>query len=257
MYLRTISESRDALAGVLRLPDPRERLVQSTVQILLCLDPDPRRFLVDAQTYLVQDGLVTLRARRRRILDSLGEPLLPGTAGPERLADLESVAAAIDALRFADLARVVLPALREERWRIARAILVNEAGVRGCLVRALLRSGAPGAGTDPEADLREMILSLHQDWMDRSGAIRTTCLDALKSLSTLEPDDLHPEAEFLFELFATSDERAVGLLRDVDRDPLAAYARVSSLEEIASALRLVGADLPHDPGGGSGLRDVA
>jgi hypothetical protein len=257
MYLRSISESMDALANVLRLADPREQLIQSTVQIMLCLDPEPRCLLVDAQSFLIHDGLATLRIRRRRILDSLGEPLPISAWGPDGRAILESVAASMDALRFAELVRAVLPGLREERWRIARAILVNEGGVRSLVQRALTSRRDPVHQGEAENALREMILSLHQAWMDRAGAIRTTCLDALKSLSPMDPEDLHPEADLLFELIATSDARALALLEAVDRDPVSAFAQVSGLEDIALALRAVGADVPPDPGGGNGFREVA
>lgn len=256
MYLRTIGEALDAMAEVLRLDDRRDQLVHSTVQIMLCLDLEPRSFLVDCQTYLVHDGMATLRSRRRAIMNSVVDPLLAGPA-PEAEKALEAVASAMDALHYADLVRRILPGLREERWRIARAILVNEAGLRHYLHQAILGRAQPSSLDEAEEAVREMVLSLHQPWMDRAGAIRTTCLDGLKSLAMLETEDLHPEAELLFELFATSDERATGLLSAVDRDPLDAFLQVSRLEDVATALRAVGADSPRDPTGGAGVRDVA
>jgi hypothetical protein len=251
MYLRTIHEAMDALAGILDLPERRDQLIRSTVQIMLCLDVEPRAFLVDCQDLLVHDGLETLRRKRRVALEE-AEPLVVLDPREDRL--FESVAGAIDALRFADVVRQVLPDLREERWRVARAILVNEAGVRGFVESAIRSRGDAAALAASETAVREMVLSLHQPWMDRAGAIRTACLDALRSAGRTETDRLHPESDELFELFATSDERATEMLRAIDGDPTAVLLQVALLRDVASAVRSLETDSPHEP---PGFRQVA
>jgi len=251
MYLRTIDEAMQALAGILDLADRRDQLIRSTVQIMLCLDVEPRDFLVDCQDLLVHDGLEALRRRRRGALEE-AEPLVVLDPEEDRL--FESVAGAIDALRFADVVRQVLPGLREERWRVARAILVNEAGVRGFVESAIRARGGDAALAAPEAAIREMVLSLHQPWMDRAGAIRSACLEALRTAGRTDPDRLHPESDELFELFATSDERATGMLRAIDSDPAGVLLQVALLRDVASAVRSLESDSPHEP---PGLRQVA
>jgi hypothetical protein len=251
MYLRTIHEAMDALAEILDLPDRRDQLVRSTVQIMMCLDVEPRAFMVDCQDLLVHDGLDTLRKRRRGALAE-AEPLVVLDPEEDRL--FESVAGGLDALRFADVVRQVLPDLREERWRVARAILVNEAGVRGFVESAIRARGEAAALADSETAIREMVLSLHRPWMDRAGAIRSACLEALRASGQVDPDRVHSESDELFELFAVSDERATEILAAIDGDPADVLLQVALLRDVASAVRSLETDSPHEP---PGLREVA
>ncbi|HXX93439.1 MAG TPA: hypothetical protein VEN81_07380 [Planctomycetota bacterium] len=251
MYLRTIQEAKDALAAILEMPDRRDQIIRSTVQIMLCLEVEPRGFLMDCQDLLVHDGLEALRRRRREALVE-AEPLVVLDPEEDRL--FESVAASLDALRFADAVRQVFPELREERWRIARAILVNEGGVRAFVESAVRSRGDAGRIAASETAVREMVVSLHRSWMDRSGSLRAACLGALRASGRGDPDRLHPEAEELFELFATSDERATGLLDAIDRDPDGVAPQVERLRDVARAVRSLEPDAPQGP---PGLREVA
>lgn len=243
MYIRTREQALDAAADALDLRDPRDRLVRSTVQIMLCLEIEPRTLLVDCQALLLQGGLDALRRRRQ------------GTApaGPET----EAIARTLDALRFAGTVRQLLPGLRHERWQVARAILVNEGGVRAYAEEAIRARGDGMIVAACESAVAEMTLALHQAWMDRAGALRTACLDALKRLPLADPDRLHEEADLLFELVATSDGRATGLLQAIDRAPEEAAHAVERLRSITEALRSAGPDSPHDPPGPPALCDVA
>lgn len=240
MYIRTREQALDAMADVLQLRDPRDRQVQSTVKIMLCLDVAPRTLLVDAQALLLQGGLDALRRSRRDV---------PPDAG--------AVALALDALRFAETVRQIVPEVRHERWQIARTLLVNEAGVRMFLEAAIQARGDAMILSGCEAALGEMVLSLHQPWMDRAGTIRAACLDALRSRGLGNPEHLHPEADLLFELFAVSDERSTGLLDSLDRAPDEADRRVARLHEVVTALRDAPPDSPHEPPGRAGLGEVA
>jgi hypothetical protein len=252
MYLRSKEEALDALAEILELTDLRDQLVQSTVKIMLCLDVEPRAFLVDCQAFLFRGGLEPLRRKRQ-------EPPASKEAPPDLDAGpaFEAVASAYDALRFADVVRQVLPDLHHERWQIARAVLVNEQGIRTILEQAIRSRGDAVLLSLCEGEIREMVFALHQPWMDRSGTIRTVCLDGLRSATAAEVDRIHQEADLLFELFATSDERACDLLEAVDFDPVDAIGQVTHLYELAAILRSGPSDSPHDPPGGHGLREVA
>jgi hypothetical protein len=233
MYLRTSAEALEAAAEILAHPDRRDRLIESTLRIMLCLEVEPRRFLSDVQAFLVEDGLRALRRRRGAGLD-------PFT---------ESLAEALDALRFAVLVRAAFPDLRHERWRIARAVLVNEAGVRDAL-ESWLRDRR--SDPRPQEELEEMVLALHQDWMDRAGALRTACLEVLREADPPEPDRLHSEAELLFELVAVSDERAVELLGALDRDRGDAASRIDRIRRAVESVRGLPPTTPSP-----GAREVA
>ncbi len=243
MYIRTREQALDAAADALELRDPRDRLVRSAVQVMLCLEVEPRRLLVDCLALFFQGGLDALRRRRQRAAPA--EP------------DTEAVARALDALRFAGMARQVLPGLRHERWQVARAILVNEGGVRACVEDAIRARGDAMTLATCESAVTEMVLSLHQAWMDRAGTLRTACLGALKGVPLPDPDRLHEEADLLFELVATSDRRATDLLQAIDLGPEEAAHAVERLYAISDALRSTGPDSPHHPPGPSALRDVA
>jgi hypothetical protein len=65
LYLRTKEDALDAIAVILRLPERRVQIIESTMRIALCLDPAPRQFLMDCQAALIQGGLEELRKRRR------------------------------------------------------------------------------------------------------------------------------------------------------------------------------------------------
>jgi len=56
-YLRTIDEAMDAVAEILEMPTQRDRLIQSTVRIMMCVNPEPREFLADSQALLIEGGL--------------------------------------------------------------------------------------------------------------------------------------------------------------------------------------------------------
>jgi hypothetical protein len=141
-YIRTREQALEAAADVLDLPELPDRLVQSVVRILLCLDAEARDFLVDAQALLLQDGLTGLQRRRARVLEEEAD-------GP-----LGAVSTALDALRFAGVVRQVFPGLRAERWIVARALLAR-------------------------ADLDGLLAEARPEWIDRAGALLATCRDAI------------------------------------------------------------------------------
>jgi hypothetical protein len=56
IYIRSKAEALDAVAAVLALPERRQQIVQLTVRVAMCLDPEARRFLADCQAGLRRRG---------------------------------------------------------------------------------------------------------------------------------------------------------------------------------------------------------
>jgi hypothetical protein len=97
-----------------------------------------------------------------------------------------------------------------------------------------------------------MISALRPAWGDRLGAIRGACLDALKDL---DADIRHEEAEVLFELFVTSDERAPHLLEAIDSaSEQGATEQITHLRDLVAVARTLQGPASSGPGQ---ARDVA
>lgn len=255
MYVRTQEEALDALAQILSLPDPREQLVQSTVKIMLCLEVEPRQLLADCQVLLLEGGLETLRLRRREAWVGSGGLSTRGVDPREEVL-FDDIGLALDALRLALTVRQVFPDLRYERWQIARALLGAEGALRQAIAGAVRTRGNPTERAEHRQAAEEAILSLHRVWMDRVGAIRTACLDTLKINAPVDVEQLHEEADLVFALFATSDERVVALLDAVDRDPAEAARQIMKVYELEVAARHLD-DGPPGPGESGDSRQVA
>jgi hypothetical protein len=236
MYIRHQGDALDALAGILELPDRRQQIVQSTIKIMLCLDAEPRMFLVDCQALLLEGGLEALRRKRQESLlvqDSV--PILILDPEGDRL--FEAAGGALDALRLTDVVRRVFPQIRHERWIIARALLTDECAIQAQLSAAIKSHGQPDVVRCALASVDSILASCHPAWGDRAGTIRAACVDVLKGARLTDPDSLHEEADLLFELLALSDERAEGLLEALDRSPEDAVGQVSRLYEALDAVR--------------------
>jgi hypothetical protein len=256
MYIRTRDDALENLAQILDLPDRREQIIQCTVRIMLCLEVEPRLFLADAQALLIEGGLDALRDRRRLLVEA-AENLTVGFVDEDEDRLFEEVASALDALRFASVVRQVFPALHADRWQIARAILLYEPGVREQLSEAVRAHGDAARVDRAREALESMIAALRPAWIDRLGAIRGACLEAVKKSAGLDADQVHPEAEAVFELFAVSDERAPELLQAIDADDGARAAeQVLQLRELAAAARQLQRGSPP-PDGPDQAREVA
>jgi hypothetical protein len=254
MYIRTKDEALQNLAEILDLPELRDQIIQSTVRIMLCLEVEPRLFLVDCQALLLEGGLETLRARRRDALEEI-EELPVVVLDPEEDRLFEEVATALDALRFTDVVRQVLPGMRADRWQIARALLLYESGVREQLSAAVKGHADKARMSAAREAVEGMISALRPGWGDRVGALRGACLETLKQIGGVEPDRLHEEAETLFELFAASDERATQLLAAIDGDRTRAVERITQIRDLALAARTLQDEPP--PAGPGQIREVA
>lgn len=254
MYIRTREEALENLAEILDLPERRDQIIQSTIRIMLCLEVEPRLFLADSQALLIEGGLETLRARRRDAVEA-AEDLPVVVLDPAEDQLFEEVASALDALRFTGMLRQVFPGIRGDRWQIARALLLYESGVREQIAEAVKGHGDEARVRAAREAVEGMIAALRPAWGDRVGAIRSACLETLKRTDSLEPDRLHVEAEELFELFATSDERAPQLLAAIDADAGLAAELISQIRDMAAAARALQNDPPPLPPGR--IRDVA
>jgi len=254
MYIRTRDEALLYLAEILDLPDRRDQLTQATVCTLLCLEVEPRLLLADCQALLLEGGLATLRARRRDVLGTARE-LPPLLRDPESEPLFEEVASSLDAIHFSGLIREIFPDLRADRWQIARTLLLYETGVRAQIVAAVRARGNPVILRAAREAVEGMIQVLRPAWIDRLGAIRTACLEALKSEVGVERDQLHETAEQLFELFALWDHRAAELLEAIDGDDALAGRQIATLREMAAVARSLEAEPPPPPP--DQIRDVA
>jgi len=248
MYIRTREDAIENLAQILDLPDRRDQIIQSTVRIMLCLEVEPRLFLADCQALLIEGGLDALRSRRRLLVEAAENlPIAFVDESEDRL--FEEVASALDALRFVEAVRQVFPGLRADRWQIARLILLYESGVREQMADAVRAHGDAGRADKGRDALETMIAALRPVWSDRLGAIRSACLETLKSVAGVDADQLHEEAETLFELFAMSNDRAPELLDAIDaQDATSAAAQITHLRELAAAAKALQAPPPPTPG---------
>ena len=243
MYIRHQSDALDALAQILALPERRQQIVQCTIKIMLCLDAEPRLFLADCQSLLIEDGLDALRRKRRDVLEHQ-ESIPIVILDPEGDRLFEAAATALDALRLTDVVRRVFPDVRQERWVVARALLAHEAEIRDQLCAAIRARGQGDVLRCSRAAVDSMLSASRPEWIDRAGTLRAACVEVLKGAQLTDPDDLHQEADLLFELFAFSDERSVALLSALDRDPDEAVHQVIRLYEALDAVRALPPSAP-------------
>jgi hypothetical protein len=248
MYIRTREDAIENLAQILELPDRRDQIIQSTVRIMLCLEVEPRLFLADCQALLIEGGLDALRERRRLLVEA-AENLTVGFIDESEDRIFEDIASALDALRFVQVVRQVFPGIHADRWQIARLILLYESGVREQIAEAVRTHGDAASVDRGREALETMIAALRPAWSDRLGAIRGACIETLKGMGNIDTDQLHEEAETLFELFAMSNDRAPELLEALDTDdPARVAAQITRLRDLATAARALQGPPPPPPG---------
>ena len=246
MFIRTREEALGAVAGLLELSDRSQQLLQSTVLILSCLDVEPRRILSEAQALLIDDGLDARRRRRRAFLERLEAPPVL-LQDPEDGPLFHAAAASLDALELCGLIRDVFPELRAERWQLARVLLDGEAELRGRLVAALRGRGRSEAVRLERLAVESLLAARRPGWADRAGTLRAACLNVLRGSGLSADETLHEDAERLFEIVATSDDRAGELLSALDERRTEVAARqIVRLHETMEAVR----SLPDVPGAG-------
>lgn len=238
MYIRHQGDALDALAQILDLPERRDQIVQCTIKIMLCLDAEPRVFLADCQSLLIEGGLDALRRKRQESLHAHDAvPILILDPEGDRL--FEAAGTGLDALRLTEVVRQIFPDLRHERWVIARALLSQEVELQAQLSAAIKARGQRDVLRCARGSVHSILAANHPAWADRAGTLRAACVDVLKGARLTDPDALHEEADLLFELFAISDERATALLDAIDRAPDDAVRQVARLYEALDAVRSI------------------
>ncbi|MBI2901404.1 MAG: hypothetical protein HYY17_14560 [Planctomycetes bacterium] len=232
MFIRSREEAMDVLAEILTLSERRDQIIRCTVAIMECLDAEARTFMADCQAMLIEGGLETLRERRREAMERLHETEVVAIIDPEEDRQLEALASAADALRFADVVFAVLPELSFQKWEIARALLAQEQILREQVVAALqARQSTP----DDLAGLRsrvEAIVTSHlPPWRGRAEEMRRACRDVLRTY------ELDGDPEMIFTAIASSDDRALPFIEMLNRDSAGAVAYIRKLQEWTATVR--------------------
>jgi predicted protein tyrosine phosphatase len=233
MFIRSRDEALDALAEVVALPERREQIIRCTVAIMQCLDPEARVLMTRCQALLIEGGLEELKQRRREAF----ETELVAVVDPEEDRELEAVASAQDALRFADVVQAAFPGLAPpfQPWEIARALLAQEADLREEIRIALVHRHDGASAEFAAAQIRaEAIVRRHlPEWRARAGEILRACRDVVKSSGG------NGDAEIIFAAIAASDDRARPFLNQLDRDPSGAVETVRKLSEWTETVRTI------------------
>ena len=235
-YLKTVDEAIDAIAGILELPEQRDRIIQCTIRIMMCLNPEPREFLADSQALLIEGGLEALARKRRDMIEALEGEMTVAVLNDEEDDLFESVGSAIDALRLSDVAFRVFPALRRglEPWRLARALRRDERRFDELLTKGITRRGGEGYREAQQA-LEKLVMSERPAWFEQAGRIREACRAFFDGSGV--SDTPVSDSEILFSLFAIDDERAVAMLAAVDAGPDASKELARETFECLVALR--------------------
>ena len=213
MYIRSRDEAMGALSAILELPGRSQQIVQATVKVAMCLDPDARAFMLDVQAAIIEGGLDALRKRREEAMAKLTETRIrrqaPGV-DVQKDALLRDVGTALDLLRMVQILIEVYPAIgdRHPKWEVARFIHENQSYTREAIEAGLRRRGKP-----EHAPLEKKVLERIEEkkpwWPEWAESIRQACILYMKEL--MKRGDAHPQAndpELLFTFIAMSEERA-------------------------------------------------
>ncbi|HVE40822.1 MAG TPA: hypothetical protein VNM14_13090 [Planctomycetota bacterium] len=223
IYIRSKAEALDAVAAVLALPERRQQIVQLTVRVAMCLDPEARRFLADCQAGLIEGGLEYMKKRRHDLLASRQEEAPEAIVIVDSSEDqlLEQVGVALDALRLSEIVRQVFPAVRERHdpWEIARAFLADEAELRKVMIEAVRAHGAGNSEVYERArqDVQRRIAAAAPPWVDDLSLLAKACEVASPGepqlLAVVAVDDMR--AKLVIDLLQTSKAEALEYLRGV------------------------------------------
>jgi len=234
IYIRNKAEALDAVAAVLALPERRQQIIQITVRLAMCLDPDARRFLADCQAGLIEDGLEAMRKRRRDNLAAMQEDAKEAIVIVDSAEDqlLEAVGMALDALRLAEIPRQVFPDVRTSipPYLIARAILADEAALRQLSIDAVRAHGSANSVLYEQLrkELHRRIDAVRPAWLQAGPTIEAACQEANPGSaeplhSVIAVDDLR--ATLVIDLLAGNRGEAMEYLRGVQQ-------RIDTLREL-------------------------
>lgn len=232
MYIRTKGEALEALAGILDLPERRDQIVLTTIRIMECLDPEPRRFMADSLALLVEGGLEALRRERHEVQEYL--PLV--VVNPEEDRKYEATASALDARRLSNVILQVFPDLlpADEAWKVARTLMRDEAAVRDHVAQAIRGRGDSTERRKAREGLSDLIRTHDPAWGPRAAELRTACRDILEAAGVADPED---EAGILFDVLAVTEGWAETLLRLMEEDPPGAILEALGIHDLVEAVR--------------------
>ena len=235
-YLRTLDEAIDAVAAILELPEQRDRIIQCTVRIMMCLNPEPREFLADSQALLIEGGLEALAKKRHEMIEALDSETAVAVLNDEEDGLFDSVGSSIDALRLSDVAFRVFPELRRglEPWRVARALRSNELRFEEILTQGIRRRGGEGY-RQAQQNLEKLVSSERPPWFEQSARIREACRAFFDGSGVSQTPV--SDSEILFSLFAIDDVRAAEMLAAVEQGPEASRDLARRTFECLVALR--------------------
>ena len=216
MYIRNRDEALDALSGVLALPERRDQIIQITVKVALCLDPDARRFLADCAAGLIEGGLEHMRRKRREMLDALqqqeqegGEAILIVDSSTDQL--LEAVGSAMDALRLADIIAQVFPELarQHQKWEIARAVLGEEQAIQDAVINTIKerKTGGTRVLGMMQKHVAEKIALSRPPWFEATPTIKGAIESVVAADGAVKTGTSH-DPELVFKIIALDDTRA-------------------------------------------------
>ncbi len=213
VYIRSREEALGAMSVILEIPGRPQQIVQATVQVAMCLDPEARDFMLDVQAALLSGGLEALRRRREEAMAKLTETKIRRRApGIDVKKDelLREVGTALDLLRMVRILGDVFPAVpaKHPAWEIARFIHENESFTREAIEAGLRRRGRP-EHAPLEAKVLEKMDEKKPWWPEWAESIRQACIHYMRELA--KRDEAHPGAndpELLFTFIAMSEERA-------------------------------------------------
>lgn len=244
MYIRNREEALDALSAVLELPERRDQIIQLTIKVALCLDPDARRFLADAQAGLIEGGLEQMRKKRREMLEAAPqaseegrEAIILVDSSQDQL--LEAVGSAMDALRLAGIIAQVFPALSRQHasWEVGRALVGQEKSIQQAARQALkLRKSDDTQEFDSlQKQVQEQTLAARPSWFETAGDLRQAVTRAMSGAGAPSPNT-STDPDLIFNIVALDDTRAQLVLDLSKNNPaeLASYiatvrARVDQL----------------------------
>jgi hypothetical protein len=237
-YLKTVEDAIDAVAAILELPSQRERLIQSTIRIMMCVHPEAREFLADSQALLIEGGLEAMAQKRREMIEALeGETAIVVLNEEDGLID--AVGASLDALRLSDVAFRVFPELRRgcEPWRLARALRADELRFEELVTQGIRRRGGEGY-RQAQQNLEKLIHAEKPAWEVRSGDLRHVYHSYLHSDHLISETPVS-DAESIFAAVATDDQLVAGMFEAIAHGPDAARDLARRTFEALTSLRTI------------------
>lgn len=236
-YLRSLDEAIDAVAAILELPSQRERLIQSTVKIMMCTHPEAREFLADSQALLIEGGLEALARKRHEMLEAMEQEAIVVLNDDDGLYD--AVGSSLDALRLSDVAFRVFPELRRgcEAWRVARALRKDELRFEEIVSQGIRRRGGEGY-RQAQQHLERLIQAEKPSWSDRAGELRDAYRNYFESAPGASETPVS-DGEALFSAVATDDRLVAEMFEAMGRGPEAVQDLARRTFEAVTSLRTI------------------